>query len=98
MRPVQPLNWDNVPDKVSSTVAAFTVVPRCSPLDLVRLWCGGGGGWRGRVQGRSPAFMGGRSRERSRPSVIWNLAGQAEPNAGGQVIVDIDGAQSTSCD
>ncbi|MFD7387881.1 YfbM family protein [Streptomyces sp. NPDC059852] len=24
-----------------SSLAAFTVIPHCSPLDLVRLWCGG---------------------------------------------------------
>jgi hypothetical protein len=23
-----------------SASATFTVIPRCSPLDLVRLWCG----------------------------------------------------------
>jgi hypothetical protein len=36
------LNWANGLVEASSGSVAFTVVPRCSPLDLVRLWCGVG--------------------------------------------------------
>ncbi|MGX1271315.1 hypothetical protein RKD18_004509 [Streptomyces phaeoluteigriseus] len=37
--PVGLLNWGFTWHRVSSPSVAFTVVPRCSPLDLVRLWC-----------------------------------------------------------
>lgn len=40
LRSVRLLTWWNGHDTASSGPAAFTVVPRCSPLDLVRLWCG----------------------------------------------------------
>jgi hypothetical protein len=30
----------NGPGAALSALPVFTVVPRCSPLDLVRLWCG----------------------------------------------------------
>lgn len=35
------LNWAFTWHRVSSPSVAFTVVPRCSPLYLVRLWCVG---------------------------------------------------------
>lgn len=41
--PVRALTWANGWTSVPPGSVAFTVVPRCSPLDLVRLWCGG---WR----------------------------------------------------
>ncbi|GGW80800.1 hypothetical protein GCM10010350_76970 [Streptomyces galilaeus] len=34
-------SWAFTWHRVSSPSIAFTVVPRCSPLDLVRLWCVG---------------------------------------------------------
>lgn len=34
------LTWANGSAVASSGSAAITVIPRCSPLDLVRLWCG----------------------------------------------------------
>ncbi|GGT25436.1 hypothetical protein GCM10010254_52510 [Streptomyces chromofuscus] len=40
MRPVCALTWANSLGAAPSVSAAFTVVPRCSPLHLVRLWCG----------------------------------------------------------
>jgi hypothetical protein len=33
------LTWPNVRTEASSGPLAFTVIPRCSLLDLVRLWC-----------------------------------------------------------
>lgn len=33
------LTWVNGWGSVPSDLAAFTVIPRCSPADLVRLWC-----------------------------------------------------------
>ncbi len=37
---VRGLTWGNSLGGTSSDMAAFPVIPRCSPLDLVRLWCG----------------------------------------------------------
>ncbi|MCT9106957.1 hypothetical protein ACFWD7_02910 [Streptomyces mirabilis] len=39
-RAICTLIWANGLGAAPPTSAAFTVVPRCSPLDLVRLWCG----------------------------------------------------------
>lgn len=39
--PVGALTCTNGRAVASSGSAAFTVTPRCSPLYLVRLWCGG---------------------------------------------------------
>lgn len=36
---VRALTWGNGCHTASSCPTAFTVVPRCSPLNLVRLWC-----------------------------------------------------------
>lgn len=40
MKLASALIWANGRGAASSGRAAFTVTPRCSPLDLVRLWCG----------------------------------------------------------
>lgn len=40
LRLVRSLTWVNGRIAASSGWAAFPVVPRCSPLVLVRLWCG----------------------------------------------------------
>jgi hypothetical protein len=40
LRQVRVLTWANGCGAASSGPAAFTVVPRCSPLVLVHLWCG----------------------------------------------------------
>lgn len=34
------MNWGNALAAASSGRTAFTAIPRCSPPDLVRLWCG----------------------------------------------------------
>ncbi|MFD5815086.1 hypothetical protein [Streptomyces sp. NPDC127038] len=36
--PVRTLTWVNGPAVVPSGSATLIVIPRCSPLDLVRLW------------------------------------------------------------
>jgi hypothetical protein len=41
------LTWANGRIVGSWTWAAFPVIPRCSPLDLVRMWCGRPTGHRG---------------------------------------------------
>ena len=41
LRPGRSLSWANGLDDVPLCLAVFTVIPRCSPPDLVRLWCGG---------------------------------------------------------
>ncbi|WP_405559161.1 hypothetical protein OHV08_34935 [Streptomyces canus] len=38
--PIWGLTWPNGRAAASSAALAFTVIPRCSPLELVRLWCG----------------------------------------------------------
>lgn len=42
LRAARTLTSTNGSGATSSGWAAFTVIPRCSPLDLVRLWCGRG--------------------------------------------------------
>lgn len=37
--PAVALTWSNGQFVVSAVSVAFTVIPRCSPLDLVRLRC-----------------------------------------------------------
>lgn len=44
LEPVGALAWGNGWAVTSSTPGAFTVIPRWSPLDLVRLWCSSGNG------------------------------------------------------
>ena len=39
-RPVRKLTWANAPIADSFDWTAATVISRCSPLDLARLWCG----------------------------------------------------------
>ncbi|WP_406414893.1 DUF6415 family natural product biosynthesis protein [Streptomyces sp. NBC_01614] len=39
--PVCALTWPNDLGAALSASSAFTVIPRCPPLDLVRLWCAG---------------------------------------------------------
>ena len=41
LEPVQLLTWANGVGVASLVLAAFTVIPRCFPLGLVRLWCDG---------------------------------------------------------
>lgn len=45
LRAVSSLTWVNDRGMDSEGSALFTVVSRCSPLDLVRLWCRVNGPW-----------------------------------------------------
>lgn len=45
---VRGLTWSNGRIFAPSGWAAFPVIPRCSALDLVRLWCDRATGYRGR--------------------------------------------------
>lgn len=38
--PTRTLTWADARGAASPSSATFTVVPRCSPSNLVRLWCG----------------------------------------------------------
>lgn len=40
LRPVRGMTWANGYGMASLDSPAFTVIPRCSPHYLVRLWCG----------------------------------------------------------
>jgi hypothetical protein len=56
LRAVRALTWVNGWAVASSGTVAFTVIPRCSPLDLVRLWCEADG-HRGSGYGRSMQWI-----------------------------------------
>lgn len=63
LRPDRVLTWANGRAVASSGPDACTVIPRCSPLCLVRLWCGRGAlATVGRLLFSSPeVFVGGRT-------------------------------------
>jgi hypothetical protein len=50
LRLVRALTWRNGRVAASPGCVAFPVIPRCSPPDLVRLWCGESSGRHGHEQ------------------------------------------------
>jgi hypothetical protein len=68
--PARALTWANGLGAAPATSPPFTVIPRCSPLDLVRLWCSCHVSC---VSERRPFFAG-----NTVPTVLSPLAGEEE--------------------